>query len=166
MKHQNKDFLSEAIADYEAMKQEEQGSLLVQILEDQPILMGFITNLADDFEDSEHEALVTATVVLINAFVSAGIPVSMVPHQMLDEVIRERLELYEGEKRAVDETIDIERLTDSPKVFEDLRNYALFKSKLAADNYERRESFAIALDTIMAIVERSAAAEVKPEDEA
>ncbi len=160
MKHQNKDFIAETIADYEAMKADEQGALLLQIMDDQPVLMGFITNLADDFSDSEHEALVGATVVLINAFVSAGIPVHMVSHQLVDEVIHERLEVYETQKREVDGTLIVEQISASPKVFEDLRNYALFKSRLAEADYEAQESFAVALDTIIALVERSAAAEI------
>lgn len=164
MKHQNKDFIAESIADYEAMKPQEQGKLLMQILDDQPILMGFITNLSDEFSDTEHEALVGATLVLINAFIAAGIPVHMVSHQMLDDVIHERLEAYEAKERAVDETVVIEQISDSPKVFEDLRNYGLFKSELAADKYERVEAFAVALDTIIAMVERSAAAEIKAEE--
>ena len=160
MQHPNKDFIAEAIADYEAMKPEEQGQLLVQILEDQPILMGFITNLADEFNDEEHEALVTATVVLINAFVSAGVPVSLIPHQMVEEVIQERLDIYEEKKREVDETIPVEELSDSPKTFADLRNYAFFKSELAQDAYERREQFDISLNTIISMIERSVAAEI------
>lgn len=160
MQHPNKDFIAEAIADYEAMAQQEQGLLLVNILEDQPILMGFVTNLADEFADEEHEALVTATVVLINAFVSAGVPVNMIPHKMVEEVINERLEVYEAKKREVDETIPVEELSDSPKTFADLRNYALFKSNLAEDDYERREQFDISLDTIISMIERSVGAEI------
>ena len=78
--------MAEAIADYEAMTAAEQGKMVVQILEDQPVLMGFITNLADDFSDSEHEALVDSAVILIDAFVAAGIPVQMVPHQMVEVI--------------------------------------------------------------------------------
>lgn len=166
MKHQNKDFIAVAIADYEAMPPEEQAKLLIQILDDQPILMGFITNLSDEFSDDEHEALVGATVVLITAFISAGIPVHIISHQMVDEVIHERLEAYEEKARSIDDTLVIEQISDSPKVFEDLTNYGLFKSDLAQDKYERREAFAIALDTIIAMVERSAAAEIKDANEA
>ncbi|MDZ7845537.1 MAG: hypothetical protein U5L96_01455 [Owenweeksia sp.] len=160
MKHPNKDFVAEAIADYEAMKQEEQGQLLVQIMEDQPFLMGFITNLADDFSDSEHAVLVDSTVILINAFVSAGIPISMIPHQMLEEVINERVDSYEAHADELQD--DIARaVTDSPMVFEDLRNRALFKSNLKEEDLAARQKFSLILDTIIAIVERSISVEIE-----
>ncbi len=158
MKHPNKDFVAEAIADYEAMKQPEQGKLLIQVMEDQPVLMGFLTNLADDFSDSEHEALVDSTVILINAFVSAGIPVAMIPHQMLEEVINERVDAYEKHADHIEEDIARE-VTDSPLVFEDLRNRALFKSDLKEEALAERQKFSLILDTVIAIVERSVAVE-------
>lgn len=148
-----------AIADYEAMKQEDQGKLLIQVMEDQPVLMGFLTNLADDFDDSEHEVLVDSTVILINAFVSAGIPVAMIPHQMLDEVINERVDTYEKHADQVEEDIAKE-VTDSPLVFEDLRNRALFKSDLKEEDLAARQKFSLILDTLIAIVERSVSVEI------
>lgn len=160
MKHPNKDFVAEAIADYEAMTQDEQGKLLVQVMEDQPVLMGFLTNLADDFSDSEHETLVDSTVILINAFVSAGIPVAMVPHQMVEEVINERVDTYEKLADQVEEDIAKE-VTDSPLVFEDLRNRALFKSDLKKEDLAERQRFSLILDTVISIVERSVSVEME-----
>ncbi len=159
MKHPNKDFIAESIADYEAMKQEERAKLLVHILEDQPVLMGFITNLSDDFSESEHEALVDSAVILINAFVSAGVPVSMVPHQMLEEVINERVDAYEEKVEKIEDDL-VKEVTDSPLVFEDLRNRALFKSDIATEDLALRQRFSMILDTVIAIIERSAAATV------
>jgi len=163
MKHPNKDFVAEAIADYEAMSAEDQGKLVVQVLEDQPILMGFITNLADDFSESEHEALVDSTVILINAFISAGIPIEMVSHQMAEEVIREKVDDYE--ERAEANLLDnesIKEISDSPIVFEDLKNRALFKSDMS-EKSENKNNFSIVLDTVIAMVERSAAASIQKE---
>lgn len=158
MKQPKKDFVAIAIADYEAMSQPEQGKMVVQILEDQPILMGFITNLADDFTDAEHEALVDSAVILINAFVSAGIPIELVPHQMVEEIITERMEAYE--KKADDDKDLLEgqvsKVSDSPLVFEDLKNRAVFKTKEDDADEADRQNFLVALDTIISIIERSA----------
>jgi len=158
MKQPKKDFVAMAIADYEAMSQPEQGKMVVQILEDQPILMGFITNLADDFSDAEHEALVDSAVILINAFISAGIPIELIPHQMLEEVINDRMDAYAAK---ADEEKDlaegqVAKISDSPLVFEDLKNRAIFKTKEDEADEADRQNFFVALDTIISIIERSA----------
>ncbi len=162
-----KDYVAEAIADYEAMSPKEQGQLVVQILEDQPILMGFITNLADDFTDSEHEALVDSAVILINSFVAAGIPVQMVPHQMVEEVINEKVENYDrkAEKDELTGTAVLD-ISDSPLVFEDLKNRAIFKSNLAEKMEAERHSFNVVLDALISIIERSAAASMEKKTDA
>lgn len=162
MKQPKKDFIAEAIADYEAMTASEQGKMVVQVLEDQPILMGFITNLADDFSDAEHEALVDSAVILINAFISAGIPVEMVPHQMMEEVIEDRVDSYEKKAEEKDELKpeDLSQVSDSPLVFEDLRNRALFKIREKGEDTKLNPAFILILDTIIAIIERSVAIEI------
>lgn len=165
MKQVKKDFVAIAIADYEAMSQPEQGKMIVQILEDQPILMGFITNLADDFSDAEHEALVDSAVILINAFISAGIPLELIPHQMVEEVLTERLEAYEGKEDAIEGVAekDIREISDSPLVFDDLKNRALFKINGKPANEADHQNFLIALDGIIAIIERSASITIEKE---
>ncbi|MGB0177435.1 MAG: hypothetical protein ACPF9D_09720 [Owenweeksia sp.] len=162
MIHPKKDFVAETIADYEAMGAEEQGQLVVQILDDQPVLMGFITNLADDFSDTEHSALVDSAVILINSFIAAGIPVQMVQHQMVEEVINEKVDQYNQKEEEEDLTGEaVLKIADSPLVFEDLRNRALFKSDLPEEDESARQNFNIVLDTIISIIERSAAASME-----
>jgi len=163
MKHPNKDFVAEAIADYEAMSAEEQGKLLIQVMEDQPVLMGFLTNLSDDFTDDQHSALVDSVVILINAFVAAGIPISMIPQAMLEEVINDRADVYEKHADDIDEDV-VKEVSDSPMVFEDLRNRALFKSDIAEDNFAERQRFSLILDTLIAIIERSVSAEISKKE--
>lgn len=155
-KHPSRDFVAEAIADYEAMPQEERSKLLLSILEDQPYLMGFLTNLADDFSDSVHEALVESTVILINAFVAAGIPVGAIPQAIIDEVVEEVVADYEEGKAETESR----GKSDSPLVFEDLRNRALFHSGLDAKDRLSAHNFELVLNTIVSSVERSVAVEI------
>ena len=163
MKQTKTDFVAIAIADYEAMSQEEQGKMIVNVLEDQPALMGFITNLADDFDDTEHEVLVDSAVILINAFISAGIPVEMVPHQMIEEVIKDKVDSYEAKTKDIDEVskTNLLDLSDSPKVFEDLRVRALFKTKSTEVTPMEQLNFYMSLDIIVSIIERSVAYEME-----
>lgn len=156
-KHPSRDFVAEAIANYEGMPLEERSQLLLSILDDQPFLMGLITNLADDFSDTAHEALVESTVILINAFVSAGIPVGTIPQAIIDEVIEEKLEAYE---RLEHEDEVVEEVRDSPLVFQDLRNRALFYSDIGSYDEVSARDFELVLNTIVSTVERSVSVEI------
>lgn len=158
---QKKDFIAEAIADYEALKPEEKGGLLLKVMQDQPVLIGFLTNLADDFEDVEHDVLVDSTVILINAFIGAGIPVGMIARQMVEEVIDEKVESYEQlEKEDKLDGENIAQQIDSPKVFDDLKNRAIFKALLNEAEPDRQHNFILILDTVITIIERSVADEI------
>jgi hypothetical protein len=160
-----RDHIAASIADYEAMAAPERGLLLAQILEDQPMLMGFLTNLADDFSDSEHESLVDSSVILINAFVAAGIPVSTISDAMIKEVIEEKVEQYENlvsNQEVTDE--DMSTISDSPVVLQDLRTRALIKSDLNQDGALGQQNFLLILDAVLAMVERTASLAVQEKD--
>lgn len=156
-----KDFIAEAIFEYEAMSPGEQGKMVLQLLEDQPVLMGFITNLADDFTDDAHETLVDSLAILINAFIAAGIPVEMVARDLVDEIIDEKVAKYDEAAKADKE----EDLVDSPLVLEDLKARALLKGNFAKDDEESKGNFAMVLDTIITIVERSVAYQMEKHQE-
>lgn len=161
--HPSRDFIAEAIAEYEAMPTEQRSQLLLSILDDQPYLMGFITNLSDDFGDAAHDSLVESTVILINAFVSAGIPVGAIPQAIIEEVIEEKVEAYENLKETAGWD---ENISDSPKVFEDLRNRALFYSDFDSEEPEEKHNFEFVLNTIVSAVERSVSVEINSNNQA
>lgn len=150
MKPVKKDFVAQSIFDYEAMDSAEQGKLILEILEDQPVLMGFVTNLADDFEDEEHETIVDSIAILINAFIAAGIPVDMIPQEIVDEVIEEKVEGYNKEEKEREAD-----LIDSPLVYEDLKARASVKCKFHPEDNVSKENFNMILNTIISIVERA-----------
>lgn len=167
MSKTQRDHIAESIADYEAMSDQERGMLLSRILEDQPMLMGFLTNLADDFSDGEHEALVDSTVILINAFVASGIPIKTIPDPLIKEVIEEKVDLFESQNlEAGTEEQTIDSLSDSPTVLIDLRNRALFKSDLRQENALGRANFLLILDAILSMVERMASLVIEEKKEA
>lgn len=147
MEDTKRDYIAEAIADYEALKAPEQGALLMQVLEDQPYLMGFITNIADEFSEAQHEALVDSTIILLNAFIAAGQPLGMVPAALVDEVIKEKTEQYEALAPGAS-------MADSPKTFDDLHHRALFKAGLLQAEAEEQQNFKLLLDLIITATER------------
>ncbi len=149
MDTKKRDHIAEAIADYHAMNPEEQGQMIARVMEDQPYLMGFLTNIADDFNDEQHEALVDSVMILLNAFIAAGMPVSMIPAPVVDEIIKEKAEAYEEAKK-------YEVYTDSPKVFDDLKNRAIFKAKLDKSSADEQANFNLVLDVLISLIERMA----------
>lgn len=151
MQDKKRDHIAEAIADYDALTEAEKGKLLINLLEDQPYLMGFITNVADDFSEAHHEALVNSTIILINAFIAAGMPFALVPAKLLEEVISEKSEQYAG-KNSEDEQPTA--ITDSPLVFEDLHKRAIIKAGLTKAEPLEKHNFSLMLDVIITIVER------------
>jgi hypothetical protein len=149
MEKQKRDFISEAIVEYDDLSNEEQGKMLVQVLEDQPYLMGFITNVAEEFSDLQHEALVESLLILTNAFIMATVPFGMVPAELIEEIIKMKTDVDEDSI----EVAEVE-LSDSPKVFEDLRARAVLKSDLAEAKAEVQLSFNLMLDVVITAVER------------
>ncbi len=149
MKRQKRDHIAEAIADFEAMKAEEQGKMVARVMEDQPYIMGFLTNIADDFSDDQHESLVDSVLILLNAFIAAGMPISMIPAPVIEEVIKEKTEAYE-------EASKNDVFTDSPKVFDDLKNRAIFKAKLDKAPADEQANFNLILDVLISLIERMA----------
>lgn len=150
MKPTQRDFIAESIADYEAMSDAERGKMTLSLMEDQPVLMSFITELADDFSDAEHAALVDSVIVLIQAFIAAGIPLDMLSKQLVNEIIEEKAAAFEEQ----DEIYRMEQI-DSPRVFIDLENWALFKAGLAQAEPLVKRNYALVLDTLITMVERS-----------
>jgi hypothetical protein len=149
MEKQKRDFISEAIVEYDDLSNQEQGKMLVQVLEDQPYLMGFITNVAEEFSDLQHEALVESLLILTNAFIMATVPFGMVPAELIEEIIKMKTDVDEDSI----EVAEVE-LSDSPKVFEDLRARAVLKSDLAEAKAEVQLSFNLMLDVVITAVER------------
>lgn len=132
------------------MSAPEQGALIAQIMEDQPFLMGFLTNIADEFSDDQHEMLVDSVMILLNAFIAAGMPVSIIPGPALDKVIEERTEAYAGVDPLLPE------VSESPKVFQDLRNLALVHADLNVDDAVAMGNYNVVLDILITAIERMA----------
>lgn len=132
------------------MSAPEQGALIARVMEDQPFLMGFLTNIADEFSDDQHEMLVDSVMILLNAFIAAGMPVSIIPGPALDQVIEERTEAYAGLDPLLPE------VSESPKVFQDLRNLALVHADLNVDDVVAMSNYNVVLDILITAIERMA----------
>ncbi len=153
------DHIADSIKDYMAMSAQEQGAMVAQVMEDQPFLMGFLTNIADEFSDDQHEMLVDSVMILLNAFIAAGMPVGLIPGPALDELIRERTEAYEEADSLLPE------VSESPKVFQDLRNLAIVEADLNVDDPVAMSNYNIVLDILITAIERMADYEKSAKDQ-
>lgn len=141
------------------MSAPEQGALIARVMEDQPFLMGFLTNIADEFSDDQHEMLVDSVMILLNAFIAAGMPVSIIPGPALDQVIEERTGAYAGLDPLLPE------VSESPKVFQDLRNLALVHADLNVDDAVAMSNYNVVLDILITAIERMADYDQQANDE-
>lgn len=148
---QNKvDHVAESITAYHKMSAQEQGEMIAQVMEDQPFLMGFLTDIADEFSDAQHDSLVDSVMILLNAFVAAGLPVGLIPGPAIYEIVEERTEAY-AEADAL-----LPEVSESPKVFQDLRNRAIVQADLNVDDEESLANFNLVLDILITTIERMA----------
>lgn len=144
----NHDYVAEAITEYMALPPEEQGALVARVMEDQPYLMGFLTDIAEEFSDEQHEVLVDSVMILLNAFIAAGMPVSSIPGPALHEVIEDRTEAYADADPLLPEA------SDNPKVFQDLRNLAIVQADLNVDDPLALANYNVVLDILITAIER------------
>lgn len=161
-----RDHIAESIADFEAISAKEKAALLGQIMEDQPMIFGFLMNLADDFSDDEHEALIDSIMIVINAFIAAGISINTIPDELIKEVIEEKVKKYDELEKQNKSGVEVAGgISDSPKVFQDLYNRALFKTKLKDMEVADQQNFYLILDTLLTLIERMAATILQDNEE-
>lgn len=149
------DHIADSITQYMEMSPQEQGQMVARVMEDQPFLMGFLTNIADEFSDEQHEVLVDSVMILLNAFIAAGMPVGIIPGPALEEVMAERAEAYANADSLLPE------VSESPKVFQDLRNLAIVQADLNVDDPEALHNYNVVLDILITSIERMADYEQK-----
>jgi len=146
---QNKrDFVGEAITEYLGMEPQEQGAMVARVMEDQPFLMGFLTDIAEEFSDEQHEVLVDSVMILLNAFIAAGMPVGSIPGPAIHDVIEERTLAYADADPLLPE------VSDNPKVFQDLRNLAIVRADLNVDDDEALANYNVVLDILITAIEK------------
>lgn len=144
------DHIADSITQYMGMSPQEQGQMVARVMEDQPFLMGFLTNIAEEFSDEQHEVLVDSVMILLNAFIAARMPVGIIPGPALEEVITERTEAYADADSLLPE------VSESPKVFQDLRNLAIVKADLNVDDPAAMQNYNVVLDILITAIERMA----------
>lgn len=118
------DALESAIRELKLTSEAQWTQMLGEVMDEQPHLMSFIMNLADDFSEEVHEQLMRATVLLSIAFKKTGIQIELITPAGLDKVLEEKVEAYES--LAEEEELNPELLSEvanSPLVFERIRKW-------------------------------------------
>ena len=104
--------------------QEEYGLNLSAFMDEQPALFGFLLNLSEEFEDDEHEQLVSSALLLREGFRLAALRVLPISNVVIEDVTTGVVEAFEA--LDLQEELDLERVvavSRSPFVFAEVRNF-------------------------------------------
>ena len=94
------------------------GGRISTMMDEQPELMGFVFNLDEDFTEDEHTFLIKAVIVIRDVFISAGIPLDIVANESIEQIVEDRVKLYDQfvtEERNDAETWELE--ANSPVLY-------------------------------------------------
>ena len=152
-----KDFLITAKSALDSLDGIEYQEKLNDFLDEQPYLVGFLYNLADDFSEDEHEAIMRAAVLLREAFELSGIPIGMVTQGVLNDVIEEKVQDFEKtESKGGIMDMLISDISNSPAVFDALVGYIREDVKNGLPkNHEGLQNVFILLEILIRVYEES-----------
>jgi hypothetical protein len=132
-----------------------------QLLDEEPYLMGFLFNLADDFSEQGHELLLRATLALRQSLAHSGLFFKMISPSVLEETLKLQVQAFE-ELQGDNETIDEETIythASSPVVLRELKNFITQNTFDAAPDEQTDESLLLILSTVIEVLEKSASPE-------
>jgi hypothetical protein len=134
------------------------GKRISSLMDEQPHLMGFLFNLDDDFSEDEHTFILKSAIVIRDVFISAGIPLDVIENASIEQIVEDRVELYnrlEGEERSDAETWELEAF--SPVLFSFVTNQ---NKELGLQNQQQ----ALIVDVIIGLYEEAAASQEHKND--
>jgi len=114
--------------------------------------MGFLFNLDEDFSEAEHSYILKSAIVVRDVFISAGIPFDLVNTNKVEEIISEKVEIYdELTKNEETNTLTswIEK-SDSPVLFETVLSHNPVKADL-------EQNMALVIDILIGFFEEATA---------
>lgn len=94
MQNVNAGWLQQALINLDLVNDSAYQKTVSELLDEQPHLMGFLFNLEEEFAENPHELLLRATIAFQQSLVSLGLNFKTVTPAMLEEVIRQKVELF------------------------------------------------------------------------
>ena len=128
------------------MSEQQRMQKLMEWSEEQPHLIGFLVNLADDFPSREHQALSLLPLVVQESFRRMGMSVDTVAPDLLQKCIEEQVGNAEKKEQAEEE---------SARMLQELQRIWEFFSDLDAGQMDDREDVALILRILLSAFERS-----------
>lgn len=160
------DFLQKAKAQLDSLDGAKYQDKVNDFLDSQPYLVGFLYNLADDFTEEEHEAIMRCAVLLLEAFELSNIPIGMVTQGVLNDVIEEKVEVFDSVSLlgGTQDTL-LSDITDSPQVFDALVGFIRddIRKGLPKDE-EGLQNVFILLEILIRVFEESVIMETPKDD--
>ena len=130
----------------------EMGQRISQLTDEQPQIMGFLFNLDEDFSEAEHNYILKSAIVVRDVFISAGIPFDLVNTDKVDEIIQEKVEVYDklAESEETNNLKNWIEKSDNPVLFESILSHNPAKTEI-------EQNMALVIDVIIGFFEEATA---------
>jgi len=133
-----------------------------ELLEEQPYLMGFVFNLAEDFTEETHELIIRAILALQESLAHAGLFFKVITTQQLEEVLDDKIKAFETLENEGPESFTEENIIDkasSPIALNSLYKFVDENANEFELPFEHRTSLLLVLSAIIELFEIAASPE-------
>ena len=132
------------------------------LLDEQPFLMGFVFNLAEDFTEEAHELIIRATLGMQESLVQAGLFFKVITTAQLEEVLDEKIKGFETLEAEGPESFTEENIiakASSPIALTGLYKFVDENTNEDELPFEHRTSLLLVLSAIIELFEIAASPE-------
>lgn len=142
-------------AELQKLDSQDLGKRISQMMDEQPHLMGFLFNLDEDFSENTHTYLLMCAIVIRDVFISAGIPIDVVDNATIEQIIEDRVKVFESLEESGKTLVDTEQAF-SPVLLSSLK-------ALNPELEEEGQDTSLILDVIIGLFEEAAASQENKE---
>lgn len=132
-----------------------------ELLDEQPYLMGFLFNLAEEFTEEEYDLLMRCCLALNKSLSAAGLFFEMISPEMLEAIIKQKVTDFEGygdEDNFLDDAKMFEKAS-SPVVLKQLQVYLDDNLYQIENTAENRSGMLLIVSVLIELFETSATTE-------
>jgi len=129
-----------------------------ELLDEQPYLMGFLFNLADEFTEEEYDLLMRCCLALNKSLTAAGLFFEMISPEMLESIIKQKVadfETFGDDENLLDDAKMFEKAS-SPVVLKQFQMYADDNLYHVENTAENRNGLLLVLSVLIELLETSA----------
>ncbi len=159
MQEKTSTWLQQTLIKLDLGKEEEYQNEVSELLEEQPYLMGFVFNLAEDFSEETHELIIRATIALQKSLAHTGLFFKVITTKQLEDVLDDKIKAFEELENDDPEGFTEEAIIDagsSPIALHSLYNFIDQNTSERELPFEHRTSLLLVLSAIIELFEMAA----------